>query len=149
MQKKYPVTLSDDERRRLKKMVSSGVAPALAIRRAQILLKCAEGETDAAVSKAVGASETSVFDVRRRFTQVGVDDTVKGGGGRIAGTVQKALDGKKEAQLVALACSQPPAGHERWSLRLLASAMIELKYVDGISPETIRQALKKMNLSLG
>lgn len=149
MKKKYVVRLSEEERKRLKGMVSKGKAAARAIRRAQILLKSAEGWTDAAISEAVGIRQRRVEQIRKQFTEIGVDETVKGQAGRKVGTVERALDGEAEARLIALACSEPPLGHARWTLRLLAKRMVALEYVESVSHETVRGVLKKTNLSLG
>jgi transposase len=146
---KYPIQLSDDERQELTKIISSGHRPARQIRRAHILLKTAEGWTAEAIGAALGVSQQTVFTVRRQAATDGVDQTLHRTGGRKAGQVVKALDGVAEAHLIALTCGEPPAGRERWTLRLLAEQMVRLDYVTAVSHETVRQVLKKTKLSHG
>jgi transposase len=142
---KYPIHLSDNERQELTKMVSSGSRPARQIRRAQILLKTADGWTAEAIGAALDVSLQTVFNVRRQAATEGLDKTLHRTGGRKAGQVVKALDGVAEAHLIALTCSEPPEGRERWTLRLLAERMVSLDYVTAVSHETVRQVLKKRN----
>jgi hypothetical protein len=85
--------------------------------------------------------------VRRAFVSGGLDEALHRR--RPNRVYQRKLDGAQEAQLVAVTCSTPPEGQERWSLRLLAQRLVELEVVDGIAPETVRATLKKMNSSLG
>jgi transposase len=146
---KYPIQLSDDERQELTKIISSGHRPARQIRRAHILLKTAEGWTAEAIGAALGVSQQTVFTVRRQAATDGVDQTLQRTSGRKAGQVVKALDGVAEAHLIALTCGEPPAGRERWTLRLLAEQMVRLDYVTAVSHETVRQVLKKTKLSHG
>ena len=146
---KYEIHLSDDERNELSKMVSSGNRSARTIRRAQILLRSADGWSDAAIGAALGVSRQTVHTVRKQAVREGVNQTLNHQAGRKVGQVTKALDGAAEAHLVALTCSEPPAGHDRWSLRLLAERMVTLEYVTAVSHETVRQALKKTNSSPG
>jgi transposase len=145
---KYPLHLSPDERQELTKIVSSGHRPARQIRRAQIVLKSAEGWTAEAISAALDVSQQTVFTVRRQVATEGLDKMLHRTGGRKAGQVVKALDGVAEAHLIALTCSEPPAGYERWTLRLLAEQMVSLDYVTAVSHETVRQVLKKRNQAL-
>ncbi len=141
---KYKVTLSDDERAELKQLVSTGESSARMIRRAHILLKSDAGWTDEAISEALEVSRQTVHDVRKQCVQEGVSKTIQRTSGRKAGGV-KALDGVAEAHLVALTCSEPPEGHRRWTLRLLADRMVALEYVSAVSHETVRRTLKKTN----
>ena len=146
---KYDVHLSDDERTELTKLVSSGNQSARMIRRAQILLRRADGWSAQAISAALGVSRQTIHEVCKQAVQEGVNHTLHRTAGRKVGQVPKALDGVAEAHLVALTCSEPPTGHERWSLRLLAERMVALEYVTTVSHETVRQVLKKTNSSLG
>ena len=141
--------MSTDERRELTQMVSTGQSSARLIRRAQILLKCDAGWTDEAISAALEVSPQTVHTVRKQCVQEGVDKTIHRRPGRTAGSVTKALDGVAEAHLVALTCSEPLEGHERWTLRLLAARMMALEHVAAVSHETVRTTLKKTNSSLG
>lgn len=146
---KIEIHLSDDEQQELTRIVSSGNHPARLIRRAQILLRSSDGWTDEAIGAALGASRQTVHTVRKQAVTEGVDPTLNRKAGRKAGQVAKALDGVAEAHLVALTCSEPPAGHERWTLRLLAERMVQLEYVTAVSHETVRQGLKKTNSNRG
>lgn len=146
---KYPIHLSNDERQELTNIVSRGSRPARQISRAHILLKSADGWTAPAIGAALGVSLQTVHNVRRQAATDGVDRTLHRTGGRKAGQVAKALDGVAEAHLVALTCGEPPDGHERWSLRLLAERMVQLEYVTAVSHETVRQVLKKTKPSRG
>jgi transposase len=145
---KYPIHLSDDERQELTRITRSGKRPAGQIRRAHILLKTADGWTAEAIGAALGVSQQTVFNVRRQAATDGIDKTLHRTGGRKAGQVVKSLDGVAEAHLIALTCSEPPAGRERWTLRLLAEQMVSLDYVTAVSHETVRQVLKKRNQAL-
>jgi hypothetical protein len=140
---KHIVKLSDTERDELKRIVSTGDASARMIRRAHILLKADAGWRDDAISTAMEVSRQTVHDVRKQCVQEGVSKTIQRTSGRTAGSQSKALDGVAEAHLVALTCSEPPEGYERWSMRLLANRMVVLEYVEAISHETVRGALKK------
>jgi len=87
--------------------------------------------------------------VRKQAASEGVATCLNRRAGRKAGRVAKALDGVAEAHLIALTCSEPPTGHERWTLRLLADRMVHLEYVTAVSHETVRQVLKKTNSNRG
>jgi len=148
----YTVKLSEEERQQLKQLVSSGEAPARKIRRAHILLKTDQGAggpqwTYQAIVAAFDVSEETISAIRRSYTA----------GGLAAALNRKlpereyahCLDGEQEAQLIALACGQPPDGHAQWSLRLLAHRFVELGYGETVSHETVRQVLKKTNSNPG
>ena len=104
------------------------------------------GSNESIVS-ALGVSISTIERVRRRFVEEGIDAALSRRRG--SGRKQRRLDGEKEAYLLAIACSEPPQGQGRWTLRLLADKMVELDYVESLCHETVRQALKKMNFSLG
>ncbi len=146
---KIEIHLSDDERQELTRIVRSGNHPARVIRRAQILLKSSDGWTDEAIGTAFGVSRQTVHTVRKQAAGDGVAACLNRRAGRKVGQVAKALDGVAEAHLVALTCSEPPAGHERWTLRLLADRLVQLEYVTAVSHETVRQVLKKTNSNRG
>src|SRR5512139_2144024 len=146
---KIEMHLSDDEQQELTRIVSSGNHSARLIRRAQILLRSSEGWTDEAIGAALGVSRQTVYTVRKQAVSDGVAASLNRKAGRHAGQVAKALDGVAEAHLVALTCREPPAGHERWTLRLLAEPMVQLEYVTAVSYETVRQVLKKTNSNRG
>ena len=149
--KKYKVALTDSEREDLNQLIRKGKA-ARKLVHARILLKAdeAEGQTgwsDTAISEAVSVSVSTIERVRERFVEDGVTAALDAKAPRHE--YQRNLKGEQEAHLVALVCSQPPADSRRWTLQLLADTMVELNYVDAVSRETIRQTLKKMNLSRG
>jgi len=151
--KKYIVTLTKDERKYLGVLASKGKHRSQKILNGLILLGCDEGEfqkkrsTNKEISKVLNISMKKIDRVKKRFVEDGLDITLNGRkGSRI---YIKKVDGDFEAHLVALSCSEPPAGFARWSLRLLADKVIELDYIDNISHETIRQVLKKTKLNLG
>ena len=144
--RRYKVHLTKEERLELQNLISSGVAPARKLTRARILLKVDEGMTKTEISRALDITNNTITNVCRTFqTQ------------RLAAIERKkpdreyehTLDGEAEAHLFAIACSAPPEGRERWTLHLLQSEMIKRSYVDEVSHETIRAALKKTNLSPG
>ena len=112
-------------------------------------MRSADGLSDEAISAALGVSCQTIHVVRQQAATEGLQRTLARTPGRKAGQVKKALEGVAEAHLVALTCSEPPAGHERWSLRLLAERLVALEYVPAVSHETVRQVLKKTNSSRG
>jgi transposase len=152
MPKKYRVTLTVEEREQLTAMVSKGKAAARALTHARILLKSDEAEgapawTDDAVCAALDVGLCTVMRVRERFVEEGLEAALRP---RPSSYRQpRKLDGHLEAQLITLACSEAPAGHGRWTLRLLADRMVQLGYVEEVSHETVRQTLKKTKLSRG
>ena len=144
--KKYQVQLTQAEHVELQKLISAGVAPARKLARARILLKVDEGFTKAEISRVLDVTNNTVTNVCRSFQTQRLDAIERKKPER---EYEHSLDGEAEAHLIAVACSTPPEGRERWTLRLLQSEMIKRNYVDEVSHETIRTALKKTNLSLG
>ncbi len=149
--KKYRVTLEEHEREELRRLLARGKGEVRMLRHAQILLKAdqshdAAGWSDDRIAEAIDVGIATVQRVRERFVLEGFDAAVRAydKGSRV---YNKKLDGKQEAHLIALACAAPPEGRGRWTLRLLAEKMVELKYVDELCHETVRQTLKKMNSS--
>ena len=146
MAKRYRVLLSEEERARLHTFDGGGSAPARALTHARILLKANQGEagpswTDTATAGALEVSAATVARVRQQYVTAGLGPALwrKAPAREYART----LDGEHEARLVALTCSAPPAGRQRWSLRLLAARLVALEVVDAVSHETVRQALKQ------
>jgi len=146
--KRYIVNLAGKERRLLKALISSGEAKARKLTRARILLKADEGWTDKAISEALDVGHSTVARVRKRFVHTGLEAINQRKPRR---RYERKLDGNAEAHLLALACSAPPKGRKQWTLRLLADKLVQLEEVDvdAVSHETVRQVLKKTNLSLG
>jgi transposase len=149
-QKKYIVTLTSEERQQLAQISRTGKASAYQITRARILLKADTSQSeahwkDAEISAALDVSVATIERLREQFVEEGVPKCLQ----RKTRIYERLLDGEQEAKLVAIACSEAPAGRSRWTLRLLSERVVELGYVEHISHETVRQTLKKTNLSLG
>lgn len=150
--KKYHVTLNDDERSMLRDLLSAGKGPARTLTHARILLKADESHdgpawSDEAIREALDVGLSTVMRVRQRFVEEGLAAALARQKPRR--DYDHLVDGACEAHLVALACSAPPVGHKRWTLRLLADKLVERAYIDRISHETVRQVRKKTSLSLG
>jgi transposase len=151
--KKYKVTLTAEERNSLQELIASSKAAAKKLIHARILLKAdaAPGGpawTDARIADALEVNVTTVERLRERFVEQGLDaalDRKK----QERPSRERTLDGNAEARLIALACSEPPQGRVRWTLRLLADKLVELEIVDAVSTETVRRVLKKTNSSRG
>jgi hypothetical protein len=145
MTKKYIVRLTRQERRTLREIVKRQQGSANKVRRAQMLLKAdadGPGWTDARIAEAFDARIRTVEKLRERFVSEGFESTVHGKR-REQPATEKLLDGKQEAQLIAMRLGPPPRGYANWSLRLLARKLVELEVVDAISHETVRTTLKK------
>ena len=145
MAKKHIVYLTATERGELEQLVNTGKVAAYKRRHAQILLKSdvsekGEGWNDAKISEAFDVSIRMVERTRQRLAERGLEAALN----RAKQAMRRCcLDGEQEAHLVALSCSEPPDGHARWTLQLLANKMIELEYVDTVSRGTVRRTLKK------
>jgi hypothetical protein len=145
MNKKHIIRLSDEERAQLTELTRKGKAAAYKIRHAQILLKAdVEGPawTDAKIAESFSVSVNTVLNVRQRLVEQGLEAALNRKP-QAQPSRRPVLDGEREARLIALRCSAPPAGHARWTLRLLADQAVALEIVETISHETVRQALKK------
>ncbi len=152
MKKKYIVTLVQEERRMLQAMLSRGKAAARKLMHARILLKAdassdGPGWDDNQIAEGLEVGRATVERVRRDFVEEGFEAALERRKPRRQ--YQRKLDGDAEAHLIALACSQAPEGRSRWTLRLLADRMVHLEQADHLSYETVREVLKKTNLSLG
>lgn len=151
MNKKNRVHLTDEERNRLKTLTTSGTMKVRALKRAQILLKADEspdgpGWSDEAIGQALDVHPMTAVNVRRRYVEHGLEAVLNG---RYTGHNPAVVTGEVEARLIALTCSEPPDGHEHWTMQLLADRLVELRMVRHISDETVRQTLKKTNSSRG
>ena len=147
MNKRYIVRLSEEERRQLKDLVGKGRAAAYKICHANILLMAdADGPAwgDERIAQALCCHVGTVANVRMRLLERGLEGALERKK-QERPSRQRLLDGQKEARLIALACGEPPEGHARWTLHLLADKMVELRVLESISHETVRQALKKTN----
>jgi len=152
MEKRYVVELTAEERQQLMNLVSKGKTLARKIQHAQILLKADQsargpGWTDQRIAEAYGVSILTVGRIRKRLVEHGLEDALVRRQHEQAS--RRKLDGAAEAKLVALACSPPPQGRRRWTIRLLADKIVELEIVDSLGRETLRKTLKKTNLNLG
>jgi transposase len=151
--KKYKITLTAEERKSLQELISAGKAASKKLLHARILLKADASATgpawiDARIAEAFEVSTRTVERLRERFVEQGLEGAL-GRKPQDRPSREPVLDGKAEARLIALACSTPPQGRIRWTLRLLADRLVELEVVDTISTETVRRTLKKMNSSPG
>lgn len=143
---KHLVHLSEEERKKLLAIISKGRNKAIIIQRAHILLKVDEGKTDAEISQMLYVSEQTIRRTRLRYAQEGLPAVLADKPHPPRGTKLKE---KEEARLIAIACSEPPAGYVRWTLELLTQQLLEDGIVAHISPETVRLLLKKTVSSLG
>ncbi len=146
-QKSHCVKLSERERQYLQKIVKSGNDNARKITRCRILLLAdeAKGKTDEEISDALNVCLATIFNIRRRYCQEGLERAIREGAR--SGQPPK-FKGKSMAKITALACSKPPEGRAKWSLRLLADHVIGLDIVETISYQSVRNILKKTNSSL-
>jgi transposase len=150
---KHVVRLTKEERERLEDLTRRGQAAAWKRARAQALLKCDQGPQgpgwgDRQIAEAFGVTERSVQSWRKQAVFQGPESLLERAV-RAHPPVRPKLDGQGEAQLTRLACSEPPQGRARWTLKLLAERLVELELVDQISDESVRRALKKTNSSPG
>lgn len=151
--KKYSIQLTPAQRQELEQLIKAGQARARQIRHAHILLKSDSGEQGSAwsyaeIEQAFGVGESTIRRVRKRFIDHGLADALARRP-QPPRPEKRMLTGRHEANLIALACSEKPEGHERWSVRLLAHKMVEAGYGEQVGRETIRVTLKKMNLNHG
>ena len=149
MKKKYIVRLAQEERKWLGALVSKGKAAAYKIKHANILLKAdadALAWVDKRIAEAFGCHLHTVENVRRRCVLQGLEAALERKK-QARPRRERKLDGDGEARLIALACSEPPEGRDRWTLELLADELVRLEVVDSISAQTVRRTLKKTNFN--
>jgi transposase len=146
--KKYIVALTNFEREDLEQLTKKGKIAAYKMNHVRILLLAdinqkGGGWSDLQISESLNVGHATIERVRQRFVESGIESalTRKKQQNRRA----KIIDGEKEAYLIAIACSETPKGKAKWTLQMLADKMIELEYVETVSPETIRKTLKKTN----
>ncbi len=147
---KHVVRLTPEERQRLTRLVRAGKSTARTLTHARILLKAdtdGPGWNDETIAGALDCGARTVARIRKAFAERGLDVAMHRK--KPTGRRYRKLDGEQEARLVALACSPAPDGRGRWTLTLLANRLVELKVVDAISDETVRQTLKKTTSSRG
>ena len=151
MKKIYIVKLTLEERAYLEKIVKTGKSSARKLTRARILLKAdnsdGNGWIDQDIAGALDVGTATIGRTRQDFVEKSLETALNGSERPPRNPVK--VDGKVEAHLVALACSSPPEGNSYWTLKLLAKGLVQAEVIESISPEKVRQVLKKMNLSLG
>lgn len=135
-----PITLSETDRASLQTFIHAGKASARVFARAYALLKAADGWTDEQIGEAFDISRNTSIKVRRTYLEEGLDAVLHDKKQR---RYRQALTGEQVAHLIAIACTPAPTGHDHWTVRLLAGKAVEWGFVASISPETIRQQLKK------
>ena len=145
--KRYVVRLGPDERAELEAMIGKGKSPARRLTKARILLKAdrsdaGEAWSDGEIAEALDTTRLMIYRVRKQLVEEGMA-AVLSRKKRMTPPVARIFDGEKEAKLIALACSKPPEGFARWSLRLLEEKVVELDIVDRASDSTIGRVLKK------
>jgi transposase len=143
MNVRYLIELSEDERTTLTELTRRGTPSARSVKRAQILLMADQGALDIEIAGALAVGASTIYRIKRRFVEDGLDralsdDTRPGG--------ERKLKGKEEALLVAIACSKPPEGRAKWTLQLLADAVVALTDLDSVSCETIRRRLAEKEI---
>lgn len=148
---KVEVRLSPEQRIALERLVHTGAHPAHATRRARILLKSDASGPDAwpddRIAQALDINRMTVSRVRAQFAAEGLDATLHKK--KAQARQYRKLDGAREARLIALACSQPPEGQARWTMKLLGERLVELEVVEAIDPSTVWRTLQKTNSSRG
>jgi transposase len=149
---RYTIKLTKSEVSDLMSIINKGSHTSQSFRAAYILLNCDEGRysekiTNDQISKVLKVGMRTIDRVKKKFIEEGFEAVLER---RLTQRIyERKMDGDTEAKLVTLCCSEPPKGFAKWSLRLLADKMVELKYVESISHVTVRSILKKTNLSLG
>jgi len=150
--KRYRIQLSQEEVKELKVIINKGSHTSQTFRAAYILLNCDECDysekvTNEQISKVLKVGMRTIDRVKKKFIEEGFEKVLER---RVSSRIYDVkIDGDVEAKLVKLCCSEPPSGFAKWSLRLLADKMVELKYIESISYVSVGNVLKKMNLSLG
>ncbi len=149
---RYTIKLSQEEVKELRTIINKGFHTSQTFRTAYILLNCDEGDysekvTNEQISKVLKVGMRTIDRVKKKFIEDGFEKVLER---RVSSRIYDVkIDGDVEAKLVKLCCSEPPSGFAKWSLRLLADKMVELKYIESISYVSVGNVLKKMNLSLG
>src|SRR5215217_2362587 len=146
MVKRYRVTLTDEERQDLEALARKRTASVRVVQRAQALLLAAEGETDAVIAEQLRMGVATLERLRRRFVEEGPEASLRE---RPRPGARPKLGPKEQAFVVALACTKPPEGRERWTMQLLAERVVELQIVPDITDEAIRRLLKRTDSSRG
>lgn len=144
--KLHIVSLKEKEREDLKQYLRKGKSSARSLTRARILLLADEGRDDEMIAEALKVNKTTVSRIRTRYCEGGLDFALHE---KARSGAPPKIDGRIEAQLTLLACSEPPDGRSKWTVRLLADRLVEMEVIDSISHMSVQRLLKKMKLSLG
>ena len=142
----HSVKLKEEEREELKQYLRKGKSSARSLTRARILLLADEERDDEEITEALKVSKSTVSRIRKRYCEGGLDFALNE---KARSGAPPKIDGRIEAQLTLLACSEPPDGRSKWTVRLLADRLVEMEVVDSISHMSVQRLLKKMKLSLG
>jgi len=140
MKRATPIHLSEDERTHVQVFVRRGKANARTLTCARVLLKCDEGWGNDDIAQAFEVSDQTIRNVRQRYGAAGVEAVLTD---KRQARHRQALSDEQAAHLIAITCSKVPDGHDHWTMRMLAGQAVELGYVRRLSPETVRQLLKK------
>lgn len=144
--KLHDVSLKEEEREELKRYLRKGKSSARSLTRARILLLADEGRDDEEIADALKVSKSTVSRIRKRYCESGLDFSLHE---KSRSGAPPKIDSRIEAQLTLLACSDPPDGRSKWTVRLLADRLVEMEVIDSISHMSVQRLLKKMKLSLG
>lgn len=144
MKAKNQVKLKEKERELLKRLISKGTEKARKITRCRILLLADKGKTDTQTMESLKVARNTVRTVRSRYVHSGLETAINE---QLRPGAPKKFTGRQKAKITAIACSKPPEGRSRWTLRLIADKVIELELVDSISHQTVKRILKKTNSS--
>ncbi len=142
----HSVKLKDEEREDLNRYLRKGKSSARSLTRARILLLADEGRDDEEITEALKVSKSTVSRIRKRYCEGGLDSALHE---KARSGAPPKIDGRIEAQLTLLACSEPPDGRSRWTVRLLADRLVEMEVIEAISHMSVQRLLKKMKLNLG
>jgi len=142
---KNQVKLKPKERKLIKQLISKGIEKARKITRCRILLLADEGKTDTQIIEALKTARNTIRQVRTRYVKEGLETAINE---QSRPGAPKKFSGRQRAKITAIACSQAPEGRNRWTLRLIADRVVELKMVDSISYQTVKRILKKTNSNL-
>ena len=142
----HVISLKEEERKELKQYLRKGKSSARSLTRARILLLADEGLDDEKIAGALKVSKSTISRIRTRYCESGLDFALHE---KARSGAPPKIDSRIEAQLTLLACSEPPDGRSRWTVRLLADRLVEMDIVDSISHMSVQRLLKKMKLNLG
>ena len=145
MKARNRVKLKPKDRKLVKQLISKGTEKARKITRCRILLLAHEGQSDPQIMEALKVARNTIRSVRWRYVQEGLEAAINA---RPRPGAPKKFTGRQKVKITAIACSEPPEGRSRWTLRLIADRVVELEMVDNISHQTVKRILKKTNLSL-